>query len=979
MPLAAVGIGSKTTGTYCIYLVEKHTCTNYAVFQALLNEVLAKTVQTRVSFATKDELRCLLTLAESEAEKERIKYAVVKSAGMSADKANKVFGFHNMNRRAEAIELAYKEACEIKDSIMNIAHLKDRALLGSFGLQDTLSGDENSDSEDDDELLEQPKAEYNNFADEKQVVDDNSSNYISQQNDLPDITREIKSEDILDVLKQTKFNWFALEEAISQKFPLLPKETINQSLSTISEQLPCLPSLSKEDNMLLKQSRQAFILVNNSSEKEEDLQDGLIVSDSDSSDAEVWQNGISNVLDNNGRLLIEKKRASLKRKAVRVAKRRIMEKRFLRRRRSKRISKIIKECPGIGEAIEEYVSQCGAGADAWRRTGVVTFDGNKKVQKKATFKCIKAFLEEKYKRNFAYGTVVQMCIARNKRRRSAGRYKGLAKVVHRRARIGFNLRFNPDSHWSAALYSELNKIQYTDGTNITNIGRDDQAGFRLDTMSTHKLHGSLCVSGKEALTTRTDYVNNYPSTLQTTSYNFPATTTSGEICAGMVKAAGLYEKGPPQHMPDLKFLEKQDAIKPAFTNIANGAMKEIECIRVDGSFDEGPAHQEIQYWRTLRHLEKETRALMVSSRSSGGSYLNRVELQNGCLALAHSNLFIPSTLHGSCRSESGQIDQILLHKKLEAAIDIYISRVDGAPCASTHIHMYKGAESATERKESELLNIFLKGNKKQKEELKSNHPEMHKKFERIWQLRERHLCNSKFPSKYLFYLVCCYEQGCIHPVCQREQSDPGLSWYPGGPGLRYVPIPTPDPLRPYGGQCSECKTVCAGHYMKPDKLLENFISNGAVGNPSPLSEVILAVFQKYKVVPTAEVIEETARKVLLTPEEVKFWFEHLYQIHENRKRGAKKAAETRKRKAKEKEQTKNKQPGGNELQKTINQEDEENELCFICSLKDPASDNANSQGTVSWIQCDGCLRWCHVECVGLQGCFPDVWMCLGCN
>ena len=413
-------------------------CTNYAVFQALLNEVLAKTVETRVSFVTKDELKCLLALAESEAEKERIKYAVVKSAGMSADKANKVFGFHNMNRRAEAVELAYKEACDIKDSIMNIAHLKDRALLGSFRLQDTISDDENSDSEDDDELLEQPKGQYNYFADEKQVEDDNSSNCISQQNVLLDVTGEIKSEDILDVLKQTKFNWFALEEAISQKFPLLSKDTINQSLSTISEQLPCLPNLSKEDNMLLEQSRQAFIFVNQSSVREKDLQDGLIVSDSDSSDAEVWQKGISNVFDNNGRLLIEKKRASLKRKTVRVAKRRIMEKRFLRRRRSQRVGKIIKECPGIGEVIEEYVAQCGAGADAWRRTGVVTFDGNKKVQKKATFKRIKAFLEEKYKRNFAYGTVVQMCIARNKRRRSAGRYKGLAKVVHRRARKGFN-------------------------------------------------------------------------------------------------------------------------------------------------------------------------------------------------------------------------------------------------------------------------------------------------------------------------------------------------------------------------------------------------------------------------------------------------------------------------------------------------------------------------------------------------------------
>lgn len=87
--------------------------------------------------------------------------------------------------------------------------------------------------------------------------------------------------------------------------------------------------------MLLKQSREAFIIVNKGAEKEADVQDGVIVSDSDSSDAELWKNGVSNVFDKNGRLLIEKKRASLKRKAARDAQRRIAEKRFLKGRRSK--------------------------------------------------------------------------------------------------------------------------------------------------------------------------------------------------------------------------------------------------------------------------------------------------------------------------------------------------------------------------------------------------------------------------------------------------------------------------------------------------------------------------------------------------------------------------------------------------------------------------------------------------------------------
>ena len=119
-------------------------------------------------------------------------------------------------------------------------------------------------------------------------------------------------------------------------------------------------------------------------------------------------------------------------------------------------------------------------------------------------------------RNFAYDTVVELCVPRNNRQKSASRYKGLAKVTSRRAWKGFMLKFNPDAHWSAALHNGLNYIQYEDGCNIVNINRDDAAGFRLDTMATHRLHWNPVVKGHETLTTYTDYVNPYTSILQTT-------------------------------------------------------------------------------------------------------------------------------------------------------------------------------------------------------------------------------------------------------------------------------------------------------------------------------------------------------------------------------------------------------------------------------------------------------------------------------
>ena len=113
------------------------------------------------------------------------------------------------------------------------------------------------------------------------------------------------------------------------------------------------------------------------------------------------------------------------------------------------------------------------------------------------------------------GTVVQLCVARNKRRQSAACYKGVAKVTTRRAHKGFTLKYNPDSHWSATLYRGLKYLHCTDGRKIMNLSRHDCAGLWLDILSTHRMHQTPVVKGHEILATHTDFVNSYPS-----SYNF---------------------------------------------------------------------------------------------------------------------------------------------------------------------------------------------------------------------------------------------------------------------------------------------------------------------------------------------------------------------------------------------------------------------------------------------------------------------------
>lgn len=533
-------------GTF-YYLTAKQQSVSYSVLQSLLN----KTVSYGVSNValSKDEIKKLLYLANGdEAQKVYIKYAVIKSSGLSATKAKAIYGIHMTEKRKQMMMEVAEEAEAIKQSIEKIAGIKEEALLKSFGLeQEFFSEDDDSSSETDtdyDDCCEtevvQPAGEHyptrplgtdssvpdkdNCFADTPQrQLDLSNFTYADEcykhQTDTGDV--EMNSHQLTDILRKCELNWFQFVEVITEMVQL-SKEAINQLLLDFAGQLSYL-GLSTDDEKVIERSRQAFLLHERLEEQRQDREAGLVMSASDTCEDELWASGI------NGRRAVQRKIASIHRKACREAKRKVVEKRFLKRRRSKRVGQVIRDCPGIGQEIESFVKSCGVGADSWRRTGVLTFDGNTKLNKKATFKRVKEHLEEKHKRKIAYGTVVQLCQPRNKRRKSAARYKCLANVVQKHAMKGFNVRYNPHEHWSAALYGALDKLQYTDGRHIMNLGRDDQAGFRLDTTASHKQHATLCVRGNKPLTTRTDYTNKYPSTLQTTSYNFPSTNTTGEL------------------------------------------------------------------------------------------------------------------------------------------------------------------------------------------------------------------------------------------------------------------------------------------------------------------------------------------------------------------------------------------------------------------------------------------------------------------
>lgn len=203
-----------------------------------------------------------------------------------------------------------------------------------------------------------------------------------------------------------------------------------------------------------------------------------------------------------------------------------------KRKCSKHAQSVLSRHPEIGEVMEEFVREADVGADKWCRTGVYTFTGITKTEKRMTFKKLEEKLSSHYGEKFSYGTVLHLCVHRNKRRISSKRYKGVANITYQQASKGFSLKFNPDTKRSRSLYKCLDKVQI-DGKHMLLLNRDDQAGFRLDSTLTHNNTPSLNVSSP-TLTTHTDFLNKHQTQLQATSYNFTKTATTSEVCIGAV-------------------------------------------------------------------------------------------------------------------------------------------------------------------------------------------------------------------------------------------------------------------------------------------------------------------------------------------------------------------------------------------------------------------------------------------------------------
>ena len=358
MPLAALQI--KQHKRTVVYLVAKNT--NPTLARSMLERFRSEDSEGKENYMTKTCVKELLKAAESDVERERITFALSQASGHSNKKIKELYGFQERSKRKEPVENVLAKAKEIREAMENIACIQEKALLKSFGIEVQIDcfvhGETTSSS-------------INNDTGTSSICDD------------PD--------QVMDILQSCCFNWFEFVDIIRENMENQPKECVDQVLKKCSAQIHLI-KLNGHEKCLIEQSRHAF----NAMEKEEgsisDVEEENIQSEIEE-DYVDW-GAIHDPLQDEGKEMIEKKVQSYHLKSKRKAARKIAEARFLQRKRGKSVGKILRKCADIGKTIESYVRGAGVGADSCRRTGLLTFDGNRKIKKKATFAGIKEHLKK---------------------------------------------------------------------------------------------------------------------------------------------------------------------------------------------------------------------------------------------------------------------------------------------------------------------------------------------------------------------------------------------------------------------------------------------------------------------------------------------------------------------------------------------------------------------------------------------------------
>lgn len=127
MPLVTIRIGDPNTGHSFTILMEKFSGTDYSKLGAILNGLVS--VPADGVSLRKSVVKMLLSIAQSDRERNCLRYAIYHASGMTPTEIRRKYGFQNMAIRASAVDEALSDIQQIREAIFDLASVEDQAVM----------------------------------------------------------------------------------------------------------------------------------------------------------------------------------------------------------------------------------------------------------------------------------------------------------------------------------------------------------------------------------------------------------------------------------------------------------------------------------------------------------------------------------------------------------------------------------------------------------------------------------------------------------------------------------------------------------------------------------------------------------------------------------------------------------------------------------------------------------------------------------
>ena len=147
LPLVAIRIGKPASGTAFTLFLEYCHGVDYKKMSLFLNAMNAQSKE-KCGGLEKSMVKKRLGLAQSDRERECIRYTIFKASGVTPTQARLKYGFEHMVERAKKVEDCIGEIQSIREAIDNLATIEDTALLATMGIPAAVDSDEESETSD---------------------------------------------------------------------------------------------------------------------------------------------------------------------------------------------------------------------------------------------------------------------------------------------------------------------------------------------------------------------------------------------------------------------------------------------------------------------------------------------------------------------------------------------------------------------------------------------------------------------------------------------------------------------------------------------------------------------------------------------------------------------------------------------------------------------------------------------------------------